>query len=35
MVWPRLGMPLGSAVMALHLINMIVSDIDKMTAEAK
>ena len=29
-VWPRLSMPLGAALMALHLMSMIVADVKKL-----
>jgi TRAP-type transport system small permease protein len=29
MVWPRICMPLGAALMALHLVNMTIADIEK------
>lgn len=35
MIWPRLGMPIGSALMALHLFSMTIEDIDKMSVEGK
>lgn len=33
MVWPRICMPLGTALMALHLLNMTIADIGKTAVE--
>jgi len=33
MVWPRISMPLGAALMALHLLSMILTDTGKLLKE--
>lgn len=30
MVWPRISMPIGAVLMAIHLVHMIISDIEKL-----